>query len=99
MASAINNHFAKEHRWHYVLGLNTNYFADPSGAFISLVWSTPFVVSGFVSLVGKKCKLLPHGYQILLLFRTAKLVVLVKKHELRSASNSAVAMKGDDTRA
>eukprot|EP01055_Gregarina_sp_Pseudo9_P005359 Gregarina_sp_Pseudo_9__5358@NODE_642_length_2433_cov_4_207602_g606_i0_p2_GENE_NODE_642_length_2433_cov_4_207602_g606_i0NODE_642_length_2433_cov_4_207602_g606_i0_p2_ORF_typecomplete_len152_score20_67TMEM18/PF14770_6/8_1e21DUF4118/PF13493_6/20_NODE_642_length_2433_cov_4_207602_g606_i017562211 len=66
----INNYFATQSRWKTILGLEANYFRDSSGAFISLVWSAPFVVSSFISVV-------------ILLFRLSVLLVKAKRLQLR----------------
>eukprot|EP01057_Protomagalhaensia_wolfi_P006224 Protomagalhaensia_wolfi_Nauph_80__6223@NODE_935_length_1870_cov_19_373020_g706_i0_p2_GENE_NODE_935_length_1870_cov_19_373020_g706_i0NODE_935_length_1870_cov_19_373020_g706_i0_p2_ORF_typecomplete_len157_score25_42TMEM18/PF14770_6/4_8e21DUF3093/PF11292_8/27DUF3093/PF11292_8/12_NODE_935_length_1870_cov_19_373020_g706_i0143613 len=70
LAERINHFFATEKRWQTVLGFQKNYFQDSSGAFISLVWSTPFVLSSFLSV-------------ILLLIKLSGLVVAVKRRELK----------------
>eukprot|EP01054_Gregarina_sp_Poly1_P010961 Gregarina_sp_Poly_1__10960@NODE_862_length_5940_cov_638_515410_g285_i2_p5_GENE_NODE_862_length_5940_cov_638_515410_g285_i2NODE_862_length_5940_cov_638_515410_g285_i2_p5_ORF_typecomplete_len172_score24_90TMEM18/PF14770_6/2e21_NODE_862_length_5940_cov_638_515410_g285_i212511766 len=84
-AETMNAFFAREQHWRTILKLDENYFRDPSGAFVSLVWSAPFVVSSFVSVV--RVNALPWAKfsigQIVLLFRLSQLLVRLKRKQLR----------------
>eukprot|EP01053_Blabericola_migrator_P012973 Blabericola_migrator_1__12972@NODE_860_length_6237_cov_124_199352_g610_i0_p6_GENE_NODE_860_length_6237_cov_124_199352_g610_i0NODE_860_length_6237_cov_124_199352_g610_i0_p6_ORF_typecomplete_len147_score10_61TMEM18/PF14770_6/8_3e20_NODE_860_length_6237_cov_124_199352_g610_i040154455 len=67
-SESINNYFASHRRWQTVLGFKDNYFRDRSGAFISIVWSAPFIITGLWSM-------------ILMLIKTSSLLVKVKRLE------------------